>query len=135
MVNSSLFYEVLMYLNSYYFGTFVICEILLDVFKIWTLPYPFNNIILEVSILLLLCCVEYIRIYLGRKGNLTVTSLPLIISNFLLCPSVTGIIYLLLWQTYVLRLEVILCYIQLVMQTLEFIISVICIITFYKCSY
>lgn len=135
MINPCLAYEVLMYLNSYYFGTFVVCEITMEISKLIFVPtVPISNLLQEYGILLLLCAVESVRIYLGRKGNLTETIIPIIISIVLTFPSALGVVYFLLWQSYVLRLETILCSIQLVMLALEFVMSVTCIGVFYKCG-
>ncbi|XP_039289371.1 transmembrane protein 216-like [Nilaparvata lugens] len=132
MTSSSLMFEVLMYLNSYYFGAFAVCELMMTVFKMVNLPYPNRNIVLELMIIILLCCIQYARIFLGRKGNLTQKAGPIMMSLFLTIPSFLSVVYLLLWQTYVLRLEVILCYIELVMECLESVLGVVCIGSFYK---
>lgn len=134
MNNSSLFFEMLMYLNSYYFGAFAVCELLITVFKMVNLPYPNRNIVLELMITLLLCCIEYARVFLGRKGNFTKKVAPLVMSLFLTVPSSLGVVYLMLWQTYVLRLEIIMCSIQLCMESVETVLSLINIGTFYKCN-
>lgn len=123
-----------MYLNSYYFGAFGVCELIMIVFKMINLPYPNRNIVLELMITLFLCLIEYARIFLGRKGNFTEKVAPLLMSLFLTMPSSLGVIYLMLWQTYVLRLEVIICSIQLIMEGLETVLAMINVGTFYKCN-
>ncbi|XP_075227601.1 transmembrane protein 216-like [Lycorma delicatula] len=134
MNNSSLFFEILMYLNSYFFGGFAVCELFFIVFKMVNLPYPNRNIVLELMITLLLCYIEYARIFLGRKGNFTEKVAPLVMSLFLTVPSTLGVVYLMLWQTYVLRPEIVLCCIQLCMVSVETVLNLINIGTFYKYS-
>ncbi|XP_048512652.1 transmembrane protein 216-like isoform X2 [Athalia rosae] len=80
VVNSSLTYEILMYLNSFYFGMFAVCELGMSVFKAVKLPTPGAGILLgEFSLLLFLIITEGGRIYLGRKGNLTERGLPMLL--------------------------------------------------------
>lgn len=71
MVNSSLTYEILLYLNSFYFGMFAACELGMGVLKAVNLPYPENTLGTEGGLMLALCLVESLRIILGRKGNLS----------------------------------------------------------------
>jgi len=132
MVNSSLTYEILLYLNSYYFGMFALTEFGIAAFKVLHLPYPTGTFVSELLILVFLCCTESARIFMGRKGNLTEKTAPVLVSLALCVPSILGTIYFLIWQSYVLRLEVILCGIQLAMQGLELGFSVLCLSRFYR---
>lgn len=132
-VNSSLTYEILMYLNSFYFGMFAICEVGMGIFKATTLQSPgFIKSITEFAMLAFLLTTEGCRIYLGRRGNLVERGIPMILGIILTIPSVLATMYFLLWQNYVLRLEVILCSIQLVLLVTEFVISVMCLISIYR---
>lgn len=131
-MNSSLTYEILLYLNSYYFWMFAICELGVGIFKVSNLPYPFGTFITEVIMFTLLCCIEAARIFMGHKGNLTESSYPVMVSLILTIPSSIGVLYFLLWQTYVIRLEVVLCGIQLTLLSLEIIFATVCIVSFYR---
>ncbi|EEB10956.1 conserved hypothetical protein [Pediculus humanus corporis] len=132
MGSSSLGFEILLYLNSYYFCIFIIAEICIGIFKIINLPYPTGVLMSESLIMIFLSCTETIRIFMGHKGNLTEQSLGVLISILLTIPSVLGILYFLLWQTYVLRIESILCGIQLSLQGIEFCFAIICLLRFCK---
>ena len=66
----------------------------------------------------------------GQKGNLTEHTLGIIISLVLTVPSVFGVLYYLLWQTYVLKLEVILIAIQLTFESIQLLLAVFCIVNF-----
>ncbi|KAI4486412.1 transmembrane protein 216-like [Polistes fuscatus] len=133
VVNSSLTYEILMYLNSFYFGMFAVCELGMGLFKAANLPSPGTSTTLtEFALLFFLIATEGARIYLGRKGNLTERGLPILIGIFLTFPSSLATLYFLFWQNYVLKLEVILCSIQLVILALELIISVMYLIAIYR---
>ncbi|CAL1687397.1 unnamed protein product [Lasius platythorax] len=133
VANSSLTYEILMYLNSFYFGMFAVCELGMGLFKVANLPSPgASKTLTEFALLLFLIATEGGRIYLGRKGNLTERGLPIVIGIFLTVPSSLATLYFLLWQYYVLRLEVILCSIQLVLLASEVVIAVMCLIAIYR---
>lgn len=71
MGNPSLTYEILLYLNSFYFGMFAMCELGMITLKAVNLKYPEQILMRETCILLSLCLVETIRIILGRKGSLS----------------------------------------------------------------
>ena len=91
---------------------------------------------------------EAVRIFFSWKGNLTESASSVIAALVLCVPGVFGVIYFLVWQvidisdhvtylnnrdnlqTYVLRIEVILCALALTMQSLHLIFSLIAIITF-----
>lgn len=70
-MNTSLFYEVLLYLNSFYFGMFTLCEIAMFIIKKINFDFPNDSIVWEFCILLSLILIETVRILFGRKGNLT----------------------------------------------------------------
>ena len=131
-MNSSLTYEILLYLNSFYFGMFVLCEFGMGLFKAINLPYPTGTIVSEFMLLLFLCCTEAMRIFLGRKGNLTERSFCVLVSIVLTGPSIFAVVYFLIWQTYVLRLEVVLCAIQLTLEGFELAFALLCLVKFYK---
>ncbi|XP_017883095.1 transmembrane protein 216-like [Ceratina calcarata] len=132
IASSSLTYEILMYLNSFYFGMFAICELGMGFFKAANLPTGTSTTLTEFALLFFLIITEGARIYLGRKGNLTEHGLPIFIGVILTVPSSLATLYFLIWQNYVLRLEVILCSIQLVLLASELIISILCLIAIYK---
>uniref|UniRef100_A0A0B7A0W5 Transmembrane protein 216 n=1 Tax=Arion vulgaris TaxID=1028688 RepID=A0A0B7A0W5_9EUPU len=134
VVRSSLPYQILLYLNGWYFAFFFVCEILLFVFKGQTLPYASNVLAAEIILLFILAIVEALRLFFGRKGNLTEQIVGVLVCLILSVPTVFGVLFYLLWQTYVLRVEIILTAIQLVFIGMELIFSIISIITFAKSS-
>lgn len=68
--------------------------------------------------------------FLAQKGNLTERIVGVLVSILLSIPAVLGALYLILWQTYVLRVDVILASIQVVLIGLELIFGIISMITF-----
>lgn len=131
MVQSSLLYEVLLYFHYYFFTLFVVVEFIVNIYKIIVFPFDHGILLTEISIYLFLVLLEYMRIFFGRKGNLTRRENSIVVSIIMTLPSALGVLYVLLWQSYVLRLEVILCSIQLLFQFLEFVCSILCFTSFF----
>lgn len=71
MANSSLAYEILLYLNSFYFGMFAACEIGMGVLKGINLNYSPSQLQTDACILVAILLVETVRVYFGRKGSLS----------------------------------------------------------------
>ncbi|XP_005109190.1 transmembrane protein 216 isoform X2 [Aplysia californica] len=132
VVRSSLPFQILLYLNGWYFVFFFVCEILLFVFKGETLPYASNVLAAEILLLFLLAIIEGLRLFFGRRGNLTEQIVGVIVFLVLSVPTIFGVLFFWLWQTYVLRAEVILTAIQIAFIGLEIIIGIISMITFAK---
>lgn len=71
MVNSSLRYEILLYLNSFYFGFFAACEVGMALLKGINNPtYTTETARQDFLILVALLILETVRVYFGRKGSL-----------------------------------------------------------------
>ena len=70
-MKSSLSYQLLLYLGSYYFACFLAIELLLLLYKAVLLPYPGGVLASEAVLLLLLGVIELSRVLSGWKGNLT----------------------------------------------------------------
>lgn len=68
--NPSLAYEVLIYLNSFYFGMFASCELGMGVLKAINLEYAQNPLIQDSAVLVSLCVLESLRCVMGRRGRL-----------------------------------------------------------------
>jgi len=133
-MKSSLPYQLLLYLGSYYFGCYICVEILLLIYKSIILPYKTLTLFSEFLLLLTMCVIETCRVMSGWKGNLTESKGSIGISLVLLVPAVLSSVYVLVFQSYVLRLEVILSSVYLTIQGFQFIFGLICVATFYKSS-
>lgn len=68
-MNIALTFEVLLYLNSYYFGLFAVCEIGMNIVK--AINLELHNFTTDFGVLLGVCLLELFRVILARKGNLT----------------------------------------------------------------
>ncbi|XP_013185038.1 transmembrane protein 216 [Amyelois transitella] len=131
-VNSSLAYEILLYLNSFYLGMFFVCEVAMGILKAINVSYPENALLTEAGIFCALCLVEVIRIFLGRRGNLASKKIPVFFSVLLTIPSAVGVCYFLIYQTYILRLEYIWCAVMLMFHGLELAFAILFIFTVCK---
>ncbi|KAK5650822.1 hypothetical protein RI129_001851 [Pyrocoelia pectoralis] len=125
-MNASLTFEVLLYLNSYYFGLFAVCEIGMNVVKAINLSLP--NFETDFGILLAVCILELFRVILARRGNLTEKAWPVLLALSLTIPSAVGVVYFVFWQSVVLRLEYIICGIQCVFQMAEIVFGILCLL-------
>lgn len=68
--NPSLNYEVLIYLNSFYFAMFACCELGMQLLKVINLDYPWDQVHRDSGVLIGLCILEGMRCIMGRKGRL-----------------------------------------------------------------
>ncbi|XP_047441448.1 transmembrane protein 216 [Mugil cephalus] len=122
--------QVLLYLNSWYFAAFYLAEIFMFIYKGVLLPYPLDNLVLDVVLLLLFLALETLRIFYSWKGNLCERSLASLLSLFILFACAALSVYYLLLQTFVLRLEFLLNAVLLCFYGLEFLLGLISISAF-----
>ena len=170
-MKSSLPFQLLLHLGSYYLACFLGIELLLLIYKSIILPYKSFTLFSEVNnwirtchvyffscwpthslqffLLITMGVIETCRMFSGWKGNLTESKASIGISLVLIVPAVLSSVYILAFQSYVLRfmdnfmlehyqsflfsrLEVILSSIYLSIQGLQLIFGLICAATFYK---
>jgi len=122
--------QILFMLNSYFLGFFILSEILLVVYKVETLVYPTRNLSLDIILILFLLILEVMRIFIGSKGNLTEKAFTSIIAVILLFSNALIVFYLIFWQTYVLRIDTVLCACYFVFLGLQLLFGVISIASF-----
>lgn len=103
---------------------FAAVELFLLLFKGLSFPYPSGNMASEVCLLAFLTVVENVRLTLGKRGNLTERSPCLVLSLVLTVPAVLGAVYFLVWQTYVLRLDLVLAAGQVALQALQTLLAI-----------
>ena len=128
----SLLYQVLLYLNMFYFGMFATCEFCMKCVKAYSFATSFATVSMEFALLLFLITTEAIRIYLGRKGNLLDHGLSFLLGVALNVPSTLATLYFLFWQDRTLRLEQILCGIQVILLGSELIVAVMFLVVVYR---
>ncbi|XP_017769042.1 PREDICTED: transmembrane protein 216-like [Nicrophorus vespilloides] len=129
-MNVGLTFEVLLYLNSYYFGLFAVCEIGINVVKAINQPLPSFGT--DLGILLGVCVLEVFRVIIARKGNLTEKWWSVFAALLFTVPSALGVVYFLLWQSFVIRFEYIMCAIQLTLQAMEIFFGILVLLPICK---
>lgn len=68
--NPSMNYEVLIYLNSFYFGMFACCEMAMGLLKAINLSYTGHTLAQDSAVMISFIVVETFRLIMGRKGTL-----------------------------------------------------------------
>jgi len=131
---SSLPLQILLHLNVYYIVFYWICELLMYIYKGVILPYPDlgGTLAIEIVLLFVISFIEGWRLYFGYKGNLAERKEALVWCIILALPMLLSQLYMILWQTYVLRVEVILCAVLFIMVVLEVVLSAATIWTFQR---
>ncbi|KAF7245515.1 Transmembrane protein 80 [Varanus komodoensis] len=100
------------------------------IYKSQVFTYPDNLLMLDLILLFVMAILEAIRLYFGTKGNLTEEEAPLGVSLVITVGSVVLTVYFLVWQTYILRADVVINVMMLVMYGLEGILQIIAIAAF-----
>lgn len=108
-VMSSVPLEMLLYFGSWYMALWWVVEVLVFLYKGTYLPYPDNAWGMELSFVFLFVLVEPWRVLLCSKGNKTLTKMPAIFALLLALPTLALEVYLMLGQTYVLKIEEAMC--------------------------
>lgn len=85
-----------LYFSGVYLALFSVAELCIQIYKWISLPYTAGTLSSEAILLFLLILVESIRIQLGKRGNLTNQTLPLVASLLLIAPSLLAVLYRLL---------------------------------------
>uniref|UniRef100_A0A1I8JKV6 Transmembrane protein 80 n=2 Tax=Macrostomum lignano TaxID=282301 RepID=A0A1I8JKV6_9PLAT len=116
--------EVLLYFNKFYIALFWLCQILMFIYKGENLPYATGILAGEVILQFALTAVDLLRVYLFSYGNLAGSRVAAILGIILTFLAILGVIYLLLFQTYTLRPELITCSLALVFYLLGVILAI-----------
>lgn len=70
------------------------------------------------------------KLFLGERGNLSEEALPLLLSCFLSAPAILAALYYALWQTFVLRLDVVVSSILICFQVAQTVIALATAVSF-----
>jgi len=127
-------FEVLMYLNSYYFGMFSLFEFSLicakSIDKAQNKKFSDVKLITDMTVFVFLCLIEVFRTFLSRRDNAADKAICVVLSLILTVPSAVGVLYFSLWQGDTLILEKILGCIQLVLQATQVFFGIVSLLTF-----
>lgn len=124
-----------MYLNSYYFGMFsmfefsLICAKSVDEYNQKNVAFTFNEFGTNMTVFVFLCLIEVFRTFLSRRDNAADKAVCVVLSLILTVPSAVGVLYFVLWQKKIFRLENILGCIQLVLQATQVFFGVVSLLT------
>ncbi|XP_041132439.1 transmembrane protein 80-like [Polyodon spathula] len=129
-VLSSVPLQMLFFLNGVYYGFYFLATLLMIIYKSQVLSYPDGNLALDLALLFIMAILEGIRLYLGVRGNLKEEEVSVGISLALTVGSMLLSVYFVVWQTYVLRADVIVGAILLFIYSLEAILDITAIAAF-----
>ena len=123
--------KVLFYLDAYFSAIYFLLSIAFVIYKDARYYYSKGTVATEITITVLYGIVQYIRIFMGSKGNKTESLKSLIISMCLGVPACLAIVYLMALQTYVLRMDLILGIISLIFLSAELLVSANTVLGFF----
>ncbi|XP_051476510.1 transmembrane protein 80 isoform X2 [Apus apus] len=129
-VLSSVPLQMLFYINGVYYIFYFLATLAMIVYKSQVFSYPDDFLAPDLVLLFLMAILEVLQLYLGSKGNLTEEEAPLGLSVAITVGSVLLSVYFLVWQTYVLRADVIINALLLFAHALEAALKVVAIAAF-----
>ncbi|XDV53437.1 hypothetical protein PO909_021936, partial [Leuciscus waleckii] len=104
---SSVLLQILLYLSAAFSVFYFLSTLSMIIYKTHVLSYPVGRLALDVCLLFLMAGLEVLRVYWGLRGNLQesegYTGLNLIGTG----ATVLLALYFVIWQSYVLRADVI----------------------------
>ncbi|NXX82004.1 TMM80 protein, partial [Urocolius indicus] len=127
---SSLPLQILLHVNGIYYIFYFLATLVMIVYKSQAFSYPDDFLAPDLALLFMMALLEVPRLYFGSKGNLTEEEAPLGLSLVLTLGSALLSVYFLVWQTYVLRADVILNALLLLTYGLESVLKVTAIAAF-----
>ncbi|KAK3558293.1 hypothetical protein QTP86_014686, partial [Hemibagrus guttatus] len=111
---SSVLLQILLYLSAFYSLFYFLSSLCMIIYKSQMLSYPDKYLALDVCLLLLMAAFEILRIYWaislsssGVRGNLQESERYVGASLLLTGATLLLAVYFLVWQSYVLRADVI----------------------------
>ena len=90
---TTLVLQICLYFSGVYLGVFAVTELSIQIYKWVTFPYSAGTLSSELVLFLLLIIVDSLRIQLGKRGNLTNQTIPLVASLLLIAPSFLAVLY------------------------------------------
>ncbi|XP_010180725.1 PREDICTED: transmembrane protein 80-like [Mesitornis unicolor] len=127
---SSVPLQFLFYVNGIYYIFYFLVTLGMIVYKSQVFSYPDDFLAPDLTLLFVMAILEVPRLYLGSKGNLTEEEAPLGLSLAITVVSVILSVYFLVWQTYVLKADVIINTVLLCTYGLESVLKVTAIAAF-----
>ncbi|XP_047451634.1 transmembrane protein 80-like [Mugil cephalus] len=122
-VLSSVTLQMLLTLTTVYFVFYFLFTLGLIIRKSLELPYPADSLACDVCLLLLLAALEFLHYFCGAKGNLTESEGYIVGNLFVTGITILLTVYFLVWQTYVMRADVIISSVLLAVYGLDGILA------------
>ncbi|XP_054476702.1 transmembrane protein 80-like [Anoplopoma fimbria] len=116
---SSVTLQLLLKLTSVYFVLYFLLTLGLIIRKSLVLSYPADALVCDVCLLFLLALLEVLHYSCGVRGHLTESEILILTNLIVTGTTILLTVYFLVWQTYVMRLDVILSSILLVVYGLD----------------
>lgn len=116
---SSLPLQVLIFFNGCWSVFWFLAMLAIFIWKGVELPYPANRLAPEVVLVFACLLVEAVRLFIGSKGNKTENHLLVIFFLVLSLFAALGNIFYVVFQTYVLRIDMALNVVSMVFVGLE----------------
>uniref|UniRef100_A0A061S6C2 Transmembrane protein 216 n=1 Tax=Tetraselmis sp. GSL018 TaxID=582737 RepID=A0A061S6C2_9CHLO len=129
-VQTSVFLQVFIYFGGIFDAVWWLCELVLFVWKGIRLPYPTANFTLEFIFLWLYLIIGPPRLHLSSRGNKSESKSMVLFGLILSLPLVALHIYYMLFQTFVLRLELLLNAASLFFIGMQVIFMLYCLFNF-----
>ncbi|KAJ8402947.1 hypothetical protein AAFF_G00362610 [Aldrovandia affinis] len=104
---SSVTLQLVLYLSAIFFLFYFLSMLCMIIYKSQVFSYPDGNLALDLCLLFLMAVLELLRLYWGMRGNLQESEKYVGVSLALTGITVLLSVYFLLWQSYVLRADVI----------------------------
>ncbi|XP_041852491.1 transmembrane protein 80-like [Melanotaenia boesemani] len=118
-VLSSVTLQLLLNLTSVYFIFYFLLTLGLIIKKSLVLSYPADALVCDVALLFLLAALEFLHLYCGMKGNLTESEGYIVGHLIVTSTTVLLTVYFLVWQTYIMRADVIISSVLLAVYGLD----------------
>eukprot|EP00742_Colponemidia_sp_Colp-10_P012143 GILJ01013590.1.p1 GENE.GILJ01013590.1~~GILJ01013590.1.p1 ORF type:complete len:141 (+),score=5.20 GILJ01013590.1:47-469(+) len=129
-VLSSLPLQMFIYFHGWYSIFFFFVNILLFIYKGVGMPYPANNLGWEITFIFIYAVVQWIRLFLGSKGNKTEQSSSLAWFLGLSVPLILIHAFYMRLQIYVLRADTIINVASFIFLAAEVFLGIITLIVF-----
>ncbi|KAM9557455.1 transmembrane protein 80 isoform 1-T1 [Guaruba guarouba] len=127
---SSVLLQLLFYVNGIYLIFYCLATLAMLLYKSQAFSYPEDFLSVDLTLLAIMAIAEVLRLYLGVRGNLTEEEGLLGLSLVMTVGSVFLAVYFLVWQTYVLKTDIILNTVLLLLYGMESILKVSAIAAF-----
>jgi transmembrane protein 216 len=109
---------------------FTYTTLVLLFYKTYAFTFPALRFSIEILALVVLQVIQFTRIYVGSRGNKLESSGTTALFILMTLGSMVGVVYFLALQTYVLKIEELICFSLLVLAVCEFLFSCFALIEF-----